>query len=85
MMISDIFFLMGQILYHMDIKIYLNKISKYLIIMTDIKFATYPYTPIKNIKDDKRLQYIYMEQTLLKLNKRFIFFLKNCNKTVLHQ
>ena len=74
MMISDIFFLMGQILYHMDIKIYLNKISKYLIIMTDIKFATYPYTPIKNIKDDKRLQYIYMEQTLLKLNKRFYFF-----------
>ena len=53
--------------------------------MTDIKFATYPYTPIKNIKDDKRLQYIYMEQRLLKLNKRFYFFSKNCNKTMLHQ
>ena len=45
--------------------------------MTDIKFATYPYTPIKNIKDeqdirnndDKRLQYIYMEQMLLKYVK----------------
>ena len=36
--------------------------------MTDIKFATYPYTPIKNIKDEqdirnndeRRLQYIYI-------------------------
>ena len=37
--------------------------------MTDIKFASYPYTPIKNIKDDKRQQYIYMEQTLLKYVK----------------
>ena len=37
--------------------------------MTDIKFATYPYTPIKNIKNDKRLQYICMEQTLLKYVK----------------
>ena len=45
--------------------------------MTDIKFATYLYTPIKNIKDeqdirndnDKRLQYIYMEQMLLKYVK----------------
>ena len=35
--------------------------------MTDIKFATYSYTPIKNIKDEqdvrnndeRRLQYIY--------------------------
>ena len=37
--------------------------------MTDIKFASYPYTPIKNIKGDKRQQYIYMEQTLLKYVK----------------
>ena len=37
--------------------------------MSDIKFATYPYTPIKNIKDDKRLQFIYMEQMLLKYVK----------------
>ena len=35
--------------------------------MRDIKFATYPYTPIKNIKDDKRQQYIYMELMKIKL------------------
>ena len=48
-----------------------------MIIMTDIKFATYSYIPIKNIKDEqdirnndnKWLQYIYTKQTLLKYVK----------------
>ena len=57
------------------------KISYYVILMNDIKFATYPYTPIKNVKDeqileivlsnndDKRLKHKHMEQMLLKYVK----------------